>query len=121
MSIIGTCPRSLCRILIQRCPCRGIGAATPGHSLPTYSSITASVHRLQFVHSATSMIMFHFCMASLQATRDWTGSLPSRRSRFAFPSSFRRLELRRLERLADLLVLLHAGEGFRHVLGAPVP
>jgi hypothetical protein len=28
--------------------------------------MTASVHRLQFVHSATSMIMFHFCMAYLR-------------------------------------------------------
>jgi hypothetical protein len=25
--------------------------------------MTASVHRLQFVHSATSMIMFHFSIA----------------------------------------------------------
>src|SRR6516162_4203400 len=63
MSIIGTCPRSFCRMSIHLCPCFGIGALEPGQALPTYSSMTASVHRLQFVHSATSMIMFHFCMA----------------------------------------------------------
>ena len=46
MSIIGTCPRSFCRMLIHLWPCCGIGAAIPGHSLPTYSSMAASVHRL---------------------------------------------------------------------------
>src|SRR5215204_1135572 len=36
-----------------------------GQSLPTYSSMVASVHRLQLVHSATSMTMFHVFMTSL--------------------------------------------------------
>src|SRR5262252_4331257 len=62
MSIIGTCPRSFCRMSIHLCPCLGIGAAYPGQSLPTYSSMVASVHRLQLVHSATSMMRFHFCI-----------------------------------------------------------
>jgi hypothetical protein len=60
MSIIGACPRSFCLISIQAWPWRGIGAATPGQSLPTYSSMADSVHNWQFVHSTTSMIMFHF-------------------------------------------------------------
>ena len=60
MSIIGAWPRSFCLMSIQRWPWRGIGAATPGQSLPTYSSMADSVHNWQFVHSATSMIMFHF-------------------------------------------------------------
>ena len=51
---------------IQWWPCRGIGAATPGQSLPTYSSMAASAHSWQFVHSATSMIMFHFAISLLQ-------------------------------------------------------
>ena len=59
MSIIGTWPRSFCRMSIQRWPSRGIGAETPGHSLPTYSSIADSAQSWQLVHSATSMIMFH--------------------------------------------------------------
>src|SRR5579883_3003174 len=64
MSIIGDplviWPRSFCRMLIHLCPCFGIGLVYPGNSLSTYSSMVASVHRLQLVHSATSMIMFHF-------------------------------------------------------------
>src|SRR5580704_2042099 len=60
MSIIGICPRSFCKMLIHLWPCFGIGAESPGQSLPTYSSMADNVHRLQLVHSATSMIMFHF-------------------------------------------------------------
>src|SRR5262249_3909754 len=65
MSIIGTCPRSFCRMLIHLWPCLAIGREEPGQSLPTYSSIVASVHRLQLVPSATSMIMFHFFIVLL--------------------------------------------------------
>src|SRR4029079_5918529 len=94
----GTWPRSFCRMLIQWWPCRGIGAATPGHSLSTYSSMVASVHRWQLVHSATSMIMFHFFMLSL-----------------------RRHQLGLAQRPLDLLVLRHRGKRLRHVLDAAVP
>src|SRR3972149_3966779 len=69
MSIIGSCPRSFCRMLIHLWPCFGIGAEYPGNSFPTYSSMAASVQRLQLVHSATSIIMFHLfivCLASFQ-------------------------------------------------------
>src|SRR6202140_2822514 len=69
MSIIGTCPRSFCRMLIHLWPCRGLGLLEPGQSLPTYSSMAESVHRLQLVHSATSMIMFHFFMVYFAGTR----------------------------------------------------
>ena len=62
MSIIGTWPRSFWRMSIHRWPCFGIGAAYPGKSLPTYSSMAASAHSWQLVHSATSMIMFHLDM-----------------------------------------------------------
>src|SRR4051812_7950593 len=51
-----------------------MGAATPGHSLPTYSSMADSVHNWQFVHSATSMIMFHFFIG-----HSLPGAHPSRR------------------------------------------
>src|ERR1700737_1222392 len=98
MSIIGIWPRSFCKMLIHLWPCLGIGAEYPGQSLPTYSSMAASVHKLQLVHSATSMIMFHFFMASL-----------------------RRHQIRFLERALDLFVLLHAGERSRHVFGTTVP
>src|SRR3972149_66989 len=65
MLIFGSCPRSFCRVLIHLWPCFGIGGEWPGNSLPTYSSMAASVHRLQLVHSATSMIRFHFFIAYL--------------------------------------------------------
>src|SRR5262245_64054817 len=82
--------------------------------------MTASVHRLQFVHSATSMIMFHFCMAILYlGTRRHHPR--KRMTTVASTSLFRRHEMGGLERLADFLVLLHAREGIRHVLGAAVP
>src|SRR5262249_55386595 len=45
-----------------------------GQSLPTYSSMVASVHRLQLVHSATSMIMFHFGMGLLAFLRSPDGA-----------------------------------------------
>src|SRR5262249_18619959 len=82
-----------------------------GQALPTYSSMTAKVQRLQLVHSATSMIMFHFCMAlTFLSAPGWP-----------FAWSLRRYELRGFQRLAHLLVLLHPREGFRHVLGPAVP
>src|ERR1700709_1985975 len=62
MSIIDPWPRSFCLMSIHEWPWRGLGAAPPVHSLPTYSSMAESVHNWQFVHSATSMIMFHFFM-----------------------------------------------------------
>src|ERR1700730_18004198 len=98
MSIIGIWPRSFCKMLIHLWPCLGIGAEYPGQSLPTYSSMAESKHRLQLVHSATSLIMFHFFLASL-----------------------RRYQMRFLERALDFLVLLHRREHRRHVLDAAVP
>src|SRR5215212_10803802 len=80
--------------------------------LPTYSSMADSAHNWQFVHSATSMIMFHFFMTLR----------PSR--------SLRRHKLSGFERTLDLSeflvlrrhgVFLNRGEGFRHVLDAAIP
>src|SRR6476659_2890399 len=98
--------------------------------------MTASVHRLQFVHSATSMIMFHFCMAWLRLISLLCRARACTRASIPLQTVRRRAghdrararwqllcrhELRGLQRFANFLVLLHAREGFRHVLGAAVP
>src|ERR1700693_4372787 len=131
MSIIGAWPRSFCRMLIHRCPCRGIGAAYPGQSLPTYSSMAASAHSWQLVHSATSMIMFHLDIVVLafqfvarmkrSVIRDRTPRISLRSMRATLEriaQSFRRHQARRLQRLFHLAVLVHLGEGPRHMLDA---
>src|SRR5215510_3739274 len=106
--------------------------------------MVASVQRLQFVHSATSMIMFHFFIVLLSTHRrpvGWAKSLavpsprghgapailPTRKCRAARLCPpygallFRRHQVRFLQRAPDLLVLLHLREGRRHVLGAAIP
>src|SRR5258705_1203059 len=131
-------------MLIHLCPCLGIGAAYPGNSFPTYSSMVASVHRLQFVHSATSMIMFHFFMALsylglsfVMRGLDPRIHLLSKKMDHRVtplrggPVMTATLSLRRNQnrvlglaghRLRFLFGgLLHRGEGLRHVLGAAVP
>src|SRR6266699_3311156 len=84
--------------------------------------MAASVHRLQLVHSATSMIMFHFF---IEATL-YHASSPgvSRRSRSVATRtalSFRRQQVRFLERAFDFLVLLRGSKSRRHMLGAAIP
>src|SRR5262245_57625095 len=92
--------------------------------------MVASVHRLQFVHSATSMIMFHFFIRTLapyslipaqagiqSCAKVWIPAFAG----MTATRSLRRHELGFLERAADVLVLLHRREGRRHVLGAAIP
>src|SRR5208337_520857 len=45
---------------IHWCPCSGWGAAYPGKSFPTCSSLADRKQLRQFSHLATSTIMFHF-------------------------------------------------------------
>src|SRR5215831_19743193 len=147
MSIIGAWPRSFWRMSIHRWPCFGIAAAYPGQSLPTYSSMVASVQSWQFVHSATSMIMFHFFMVSSELCilrrhpevrpRPFEpgeprrmigpGCHPSRaahsrgRLRMTIHASFCRYQLRLLQHALDFGFLLHGRKRRRDVLGAAVP
>src|SRR3984893_10733703 len=110
MSTIGTCPRSFCTMSIQRCPCLGIGAETPGQALSTYSSIAASAHSWQLVHSATSMIRFHFSIiklpvhhVSLRAQRSNLEPLvPTWRDCFVAPRAPRNDKLFRRQQLGCL-------------------
>src|SRR3954470_4625671 len=116
--------------------------------LPTYSSIADSAHNWQLVHSATSMIMFHFFIGlTLLPGRHhprrrmiqwspiclgyWMPAFAGMTIRVvALSPSLRRNELRGFERALDLgefLVLgrdgtlFHRSEGFRHVLDAAIP
>src|SRR5580700_4505128 len=131
MSTIGTCPRSFCTMSIQRCPCLGIGAETPGQALSTYSSIAASAHNWQLVHSATSMIRFHFSIIKLPVypQEAWGGlaegvirrcaSDGGLRLRLIRPTPLlRRQQLGCLQGPAHLRVLFLLREGCRHMLGA---
>src|SRR5215469_3516713 len=114
MSIIGAWPRSFCRMSIHRWPCFGIGAAYPGKSFPMYSSIAASVQSWQLVHSATSMIMFHLDIYSLQVPFG-AGCRPDDPLRRPFSSA--PLAARRLHLAAPYLSRI-CGEGNDRVLRA---